>query len=88
MNKYPRLTEKEKKLVVLMDIVGFSAKDIAEHFKRTGATITHWRQSEWFKSLRYYYVSQITEIKSGFEWDSKENQLQPKQQETTNTNNW
>ena len=78
MNKYPRLTEKEKKQVVLMDIAGWSAKDIAEHFERTGATVTHWRQSDWFKELRHYYIKQIEEAQTMLDWESTDNKPQLK----------
>ena len=78
MNMYPRLTEKEKKQAVLMDITGHSAKEIAEHFKRTGATVTHWRQSNWWKELRHYYIKQIEEAQTMFNWESKDNKPQLK----------
>ena len=77
MNMYPRLTEKEKKQAVLMDVIGFSAKEIAEHFQRTGATVTHWRQSDWFKELRLYYISQIKEAQEHFNWDNKHDKPEP-----------
>ena len=77
MNMYPRLTEREKKQAVLMDVIGFSAKEIAEHFQRTGATVTHWRQSDWFKELRKQYVSQIKEAREHFDWECKDGKPKP-----------
>ena len=59
MANFPRLTEDQKRKIVLMELEGKTMSEIAAYVGRSRPTVTGWKKSDWWKEIKDGYLAEI-----------------------------